>query len=209
VLEQRNEALYVRLSEQRVRAWLAANAVTPAPHLAKPGIAGTYLEQYQDFTPYLDQFKGHEGQAGAVRAFCPYVYMLLHSLSHQMIHSLAEMSGLDRDGIGEHLFPADMAFVIYRKGMTPDLGNISAMWRNHSAAFLQRILEPRMLRCGSGSLCDSRGGACPACIMLPDLTCIGSNQLLSRAALKGGPPPTWEDSTNPQLVGYFDPVLAP
>lgn len=60
------------------------------------------------------------------------VYLLLHALSHQMTHSLADSSGVDRDGIGEHIFSADLAFVIYRKGMTPDLGNISAMWRNHA-----------------------------------------------------------------------------
>jgi hypothetical protein len=208
VLEQSNEAVYIRLTEERVRAWLAANGVTPTPPLEKPGIAGTYLEQYADFGPFLQEFKGHEGRAGAAREFCPYIYLLLHSLCHQIIHALAEMSGLDRDGIGEHIFPADLAFVIYRKGMTPDLGNISAMWRNHSEAFLKRILEPRLLRCGSGSLCDSRGGACPACIMLPDITCIAGNQLLSRAALKGGPPPTWEDRNNPPLIGYFDPALA-
>lgn len=203
VLEQTNEALYFKLTDQKVRSWLAANGVALPPE-GKPGLAGAYLEQYSDFGPYLDEFKGHEGRAGSQRDLCPYVYLLLHSLCHQVIHSVAEMSGLDRDGIGEHIFPADLAFVIYRKGMTPDLGNISAMWRNHSEAFLQRILEPRLLRCGSGSLCDSRGGACPACIMLPDVTCIASNQLLSRAALKGGPPPTWEDRTNPPLVGYFD-----
>jgi DNA-directed RNA polymerase subunit RPC12/RpoP len=207
VLEQKNEALYIRLSEARVQAWLRANNVTPAPHLDKPGIAGSFLEQYSDFTSYLDEFKDREGRTGAARQLCPYIYMLLHSLSHQMIHALSELSGLDRDAIGEHIFPADLAFVIYRKGMTPELGNISAMWRNYSSAFLQRILDPRLLRCGSGSLCDTRGAACPACIMLPDLTCIASNQLLSRSALKGGPPPNWEARTNPLLVGYFDPVL--
>jgi hypothetical protein len=207
VLEQKNEALYVRVSEERVRAWLRVNGVSPAPHADKPGIAGTYLEQYSDFGPFLDEFKGHEGRTGATRQFCPYVYMLLHSLSHQMIHALAELSGLDRDAIGEHIFPADLAFVIYRKGMTPDLGNISAMWRNYSSAYLQRILDPRLLRCGAGSLCDTRGAACPACVMLSDLTCIASNQLLSRSALKGGPPPTWEARTNPPLIGFFDPSL--
>jgi hypothetical protein len=81
------------------------------------------------------------------------------------------------------------------------------MWRNFADAFLQRILEPRLLRCGSGSLCDARGGACPACIMLPDLTCVAGNQLLSRSALKGGPPPTWEGRDGAALVGYFDPAL--
>ena len=209
VLEQNNEAIYVKLSQDRVRAWLTANGVLPAPYPDPQGLARRYLEQYENFGPYLDDFKGHEGRPGSTRDLCPYVYMLIHSLSHQCIHALSEMSGLDRDGIGEHIFPADLAFVIYRKGMTPDLGNISAMWRNYSEAFLQRILEPRLLRCGSGTLCDSRGGACPACIMLPDLTCIGSNQLLSRAALKGGPPPTWEDRAGRALTGFFDPALAP
>ena len=64
-----------------------------------------------------------------------YVYLLLHSLAHQLMHALADTSGVDRDGIGEHIFPADLSFVIYRKGMTPDLGNVSAMWRNSAEEF--------------------------------------------------------------------------
>ena len=124
-----------------------------------------------------------------------------------MMHSLADTSGVDRDGIGEHIFPADLSFVIYRRGMTPDLGNISVMWRNHADEFLRRALDPRMLRCGSGSLCDVRGGACPACIMVSEINCIASNLLLSRAALKGGRGPEWEPSSAPDLVGFFDPSL--
>ena len=137
-----------------------------------------------------------------------YVYLLLHTLSHQMMHSLADTSGVDRDGIGEHIFPADLAFVIYRKGMTPDLGNISAMWRNHSDEFLRRSIDPRTLRCGSGSLCDARGGACPACIMVSEVSCIASNLLLSRAVLKGGRGPEWEPRVAPDLVGFLDPAVA-
>jgi hypothetical protein len=110
--------------------------------------------------------------------------------------------------IGEYIFPADLAFVVYRKGMTPDLGNISAMWRNHSAEFLRRIIDPRSLRCGSGSLCDSPGGACPACIMVSEVSCISSNLLLSRASLGGGAKPEWEPVDAPDLVGFFDTVLS-
>lgn len=145
---------------------------------------------------------------GYPRTLPAYVYLLLHTLSHQMMHSLADTSGVDRDGIGEHIFPADLSFVIYRKGMTPDLGNISAMWRNYAEAFLKRALDPRTLRCGSGSLCDARGGACPACVMVSEVSCIASNLLLSRAVLKGGKGPEWEPKSAPNLVGYFDPSLA-
>ncbi|RUV59985.1 MAG: hypothetical protein E5X54_32980 [Mesorhizobium sp.] len=205
VTQQQNEALYFKLDEARVVRWLQANMVTDVPH---DGLGRGYLERYEDFGPFLEMFKDREGSGGYPRTVPAYVYLLLHTLSHQMMHSLADSSGVDRDGIGEHIFPADLAFVIYRKGMTPDLGNISAMWRNHADEFLRRALDPRMLRCGSGSLCDARGGACPACVMVSEVSCIASNLLLSRAVLKGGKGPEWEPRSAPDLVGFFDPAVA-
>lgn len=205
VTQQLNEALYFKLDEARVLRWLYKNGIVdvPSDHLGR-----AFIERYDDFGPFLETFKDREGTGGYPRTLPAYVYLLLHTLSHQMMHSLADTSGVDRDGIGEHIFPADLAFVIYRKGMTPDLGNISAMWRNQSEAFLRRALDPRTLRCGSGSLCDARGGACPACVMVSEVSCIASNLLLSRAVLKGGRGPEWEPRSAPNLVGFFDPSLA-
>lgn len=205
VTQQRNEALYFRLQEGRVRRWLRANEVVDVPDY---GIGRAYLERYADFGPFLEDFRNWEGSGSCPRTLPAYVYLLLHSLSHHMMHSLADTSGVDRDGIGEHIFPADLSFVIYRKGMTPDLGNVSAMWRNHSQEFLCRALAQRMLRCGSGSLCDVRGGACPACIMVSEVSCIASNLLLSRATLRGGLGPEWEPAGGPDLIGFLDPSLA-
>ncbi|MBX4866904.1 hypothetical protein HJA85_07970 [Rhizobium bangladeshense] len=205
VTQQKNEALYIKLDEQRVLKWLAKNNVEGLPSSGSD-LARAYLESYQDFGQFLDRYKNKERQ-GRSRELAAFVYMLLHSLSHQLIHSLADASGLDRDGIGEYIFPADLAFTIYRKGMTPDLANISAMWRNHAMDFLRRSIDPRMLRCGSGSLCDSRGGACPACIMVSEVSCSASNLLLSRSVLKGGPAPEWESPGSADIVGYFDPEL--
>ena len=204
ITQQKNEALYFKLDESLVRRWLLANHADSVPPLGDKSIGAVYLETYQDFGPFLEEFKEREGRGGAGRSLCAYVYLLLHSLAHQVMHALADVSGLDRDGLGEYLFPADLSFVIYRKGMTPDLGNISAMWRNHEMDFLRRLLDPRLLRCGSGSLCDTRGGACPACIMVSEVTCIAANQLLSRAALRGGPAPNWEPRENDPLIGFFD-----
>ena len=208
VTQQKNEALYFELSEARVRNWLVANGVLQAGEYADKTMGAIYLEGYADFGAFLDEFKEREGRARAPRSVAAYVYLLLHSLSHQVMHALSDVSGLDRDGLGEHIFPADLAFVVYRKGMTPDLGNISAMWRNHAESFLHRLLDQRLLRCGSGSLCDTRGGACPACIMVSEVTCIGANQLLSRSALKGGPAPNWEPQDSSPLTGFFNPALA-
>ena len=202
VTQQRNEALYFRLDEAKVRRWLELNQVPDTPPEGVH-IGQRLIETYQDFGPFLEDYKDRE-RGGTPRNLGSYVYLLLHSFAHQLMHSLADLSGLDADGLGEHLFPADLAFVLYRKGMTPDLGNISAMWRNHAQDYLRRVIDARLLRCGSGSLCDSRGGACPACIMVSEVTCVASNQLLSRAVLRGGPAPTWETATAPQIIGFFD-----
>jgi hypothetical protein len=207
VTQQRNEALYFKIDETRVRRWLAANGIADADNQPGKTLGAVYLEHYADFGAFLDEFKEREGRGQAPRSITAYIYLLLHSLAHQVMHALADISGLDRDGLGEHIFPADLSFVVYRKGMTPDLGNISAMWRNHAQDFLHRLLDQRLLRCGSGSLCDTRGGACPACIMVSEVTCLGGNQLLSRSALKGGPAPNWEPQGSPPLVGFFEPAL--
>lgn len=208
VTQQNNEALYCKLDEGRVRRWLERNQITDLPN-PDIGLSRAYLETYADFGSFLDEYKDREGDGIFPRQLTSYTYMLLHSLSHQFMHALADASGLDRDGIGEHIFPADLSFVIYRKGMTPDLGNVSAMWRNHYNEFLRRVVDPRTLRCGSGSLCDARGGACPACIMVSEVSCISSNLLLSRATLRGGKCPQWEPPGSPDLVGFFDPSLEP
>ena len=109
---------------------------------------------------------------------------------------------MEHGSLGEYIFPADLAFLVYRRGMTPDLGNLSAMWRNYGVTILEELLSDRRLRCDAGSLCDQRGGACPACIMAPEVACVTGNNLLCRAALNGGPAPGWDISRN-ELVGYL------
>jgi hypothetical protein len=130
-------------------------------------------------------------------------YLLLHSMAHHVMHGIARFSGLDLGSLSEVIFPADLAFIVHRRGMTEDLGNISSMWRDQNSAFLRYLVARRELRCGSGTLCDQRGGACPACIMIPETSCIAGNQLLSRSVLVGGRAPPWDVDQSP-LIGYFD-----
>jgi hypothetical protein len=91
-----------------------------------------------------------------------------------------------------------------------DLGNLSAMWREgastkHGNAVLHALLEPSIMRCGSGSLCSKRGGACPDCVMIPETSCLTRNEILSRSFLAGGGVPHW-DQNKTALAGYFDVV---
>ena len=53
------------------------------------------------------------------------------------MRGIATFSGLDLGSLGEYLFPVDLSFAVYRTGMTMDLGNLSALWRNSWLQFLQ------------------------------------------------------------------------
>jgi hypothetical protein len=202
VLEQKNEGIYVRLNENRVRIWLQRNGLPLSDAEPPARIGGTYLLGYTDFGRFLESYK--EGTSGpkTQRAIPNYIYLILHTMTHHFTQALVEYSGLEHGSLGEYIFPADLAFLVYRRGMTPDLGNLSAMWRNYGVTILEDLLSDRSLRCDAGSLCDQRGGACPACIMAPEVACVTGNNLLCRAALNGGPAPGW-DLSRDELVGYL------
>lgn len=202
VLQQKNEAIYVRLSEERVLAWLTQNGLSTATQGMPERLGGRYISEYVNFGRFLETYREGTGGVKNERSVPNYVYLLLHTMAHHFAQAVVEYSGLEHGSIGEYLFPADLAFLVYRKGMTPDLGNISAMWRNYGPTLLGELLGDRSLRCDAGSLCDQRGGACPACIMAPEVACIGGNNLLCRAALNGGPAPSWDTDRKP-LVGYL------
>lgn len=204
VVTQANEALYVQLDPKMVYKWLQDVGVVDLPDWgpeSQPLLGGKLLEVAQPFGRYFSRLK--EEDASSYR----YVYSLLHTYAHTFMKNIAELSGLDLGSMGEYLFPADLAFVVYRNGTTMDLGNLSSLWRNENNRFLSRLLDVSAHRCNSGRLCDVGGGACPDCIMVPETSCVAQNRLLSRAVLKGGPAPR-EDKTHKgqRIAGYLDTV---
>ena len=60
-------------------------------------------------------------------------------MAHHFAQAVVEYSGLEHGSLGEYLFPADLSFLVYRRGMTPDLGNLSAMWRNYGRIVLDHL----------------------------------------------------------------------
>jgi hypothetical protein len=202
VVQQGNEALYVRLKEECVLDWLRSlncaefDAIVPQPG---ERLGAGILRTTMPMGPFLD---------GLTESDRPpiyyYVYSLLHSYSHVLMKFVSEYSGLDLGSLGEYIFPADLAFVVYRSGTTMDLGNLSAMWRNTGTALLRALLMPKATQCGTGSLCTHRGGACPDCIMVPETSCVAGNKLLSRPVLRtvGGRPRF--DKRPDSIRGYLD-----
>lgn len=202
VLQQGNEAIYVRLKEELVLEWLRS-LKCPDMFTLHSGekIGAGLLGAAQPMSPFLDNLP--ETTAPPVYF---YLYTLLHSYSHLLMKHVSEYSGLDLGSLGEYIFPADLAFVVYRNGTTMDLGNLSALWRNAGTAMLTAMLGSKATQCGTGSLCTERGGACPDCVMMPETSCVAGNKLLSRSVLQsiGGRPRL--DKRGAPIRGYLDMV---
>lgn len=200
-ITQANEAIYVRLNPSSVYAWLDQMDLVDLPTWAPGGIdlGGKILEVAQPFGRFFSLL--NPGPASTYR----YVYTLLHTYAHVLMKAVSENSGLDLSSLGEYIFPADLAFVVYRNGTTMDLGNLSALWRNENNSFLERLTDPKMNRCNSGQLCP---GACPDCITIPETSCIASNNLLSRSTLIGGKAPDFDQThANQRIPGFFEVML--
>lgn len=194
-LLQSNEGFYLRLDEDTVIEWLAANGIQPSPAPAGVRLGGRLIEEFaalehdqtSRFSRFLDEYRRE--RAVPRRAY-PFVFTLLHSIAHHLIGVSASMSGLDLGSFGEHIFAPDLALLVYRRGMTMDLGNLSSMWRDRGDPqfgneVLDQMVNPISLRCGSESVCSHRGGACPDCVLIPENACITRNELLSRSVLVG------------------------
>ncbi|UVF19990.1 hypothetical protein HPT29_002225 [Microvirga terrae] len=215
-IRQDNEALYVRLDEDMVKAWLEANSIPfklPSPNSR---LGAALIDAYSaiggpdrhGFSPWLDEYRNRPGALS--RNVYAYVYTLLHTIAHQLIHSVAGVSGLDIGSLSEHLFVPDLAFAVYRRGTTMDLGYIASAWRTATSpgvgnSILSTMLDPDSLRCGSGAICDERGGACPDCVLIPEISCLTRNNLLSRSVLRGMAKPHWDVTLPKQasVKGYY------
>lgn len=200
VVQQGNEAIYVKLKEETVFEWLKSLGCHDMFTLnSGEKIGAGILTATYSMRTYLDKIP--EGVNPPVYL---YFYSLLHSYSHMLMKHISEYSGLDLGSLGEYIFPADLAFVVYRNGTTMDLGNLSAMWRNMGIAMMRSMLSPKASQCGTGSLCTARGGACPDCLMVPETACVASNKLLSRSILRsvGGRPRI--DKREGSIKGYLD-----
>ncbi len=208
-LKQANEAFYLRLDEAMVRTWLEVNHMPVGEACPSERLGGLLIEGYAPFGRFLDEYRG-PGE-NVPRHPYPYVYMLLHTMAHQLIGIVSELSGLDLGSFGEHVFVPDLAILVYRRGTTMDLGNLSSMWRNYSDPSygnlaLHRMVQPEALRCGAETVCMMRGGACPDCVMIPENACLTRNELLSRSVLIGRGLPKW-DMDRHDLVGFYSVAL--
>jgi hypothetical protein len=84
-------------------------------------LGGLLIEEYQDFGRFLERYPERSSPL-TPRSVPNYVYLLLHTMAHHIAHAVVEYSGLEHGSIGEHIFPADLAFLVLSQGHDPGFG---------------------------------------------------------------------------------------
>jgi hypothetical protein len=125
VVQQGNEALYVRLKEEVVLQWLQ-NLNCPDMFALKEGerLGAGILSVARSMGPFLDGLPETDSPPAYF-----YVYTLLHSYAHLLMKYVSEYSGLDLGSLGEYIFPADLSFVVLPKrdhhGLGKSFGSVA------------------------------------------------------------------------------------
>lgn len=114
------------------------------------------------------------------------VYRLLHTLSHALIQQSSIDTGLDANSLSESIYPGLASLLIYSTSSI-NIGGLEDTFDNHMGDWLLRIRELAN-DCSQDPGCiEDEGGACNACLYLPEFVCENFNQELDRGCLVGGP----------------------
>ena len=128
-----------------------------------------------------------------------YVYGLLHTISHMMIRSAGEISGLSKDSLSEMIFPNIPAiFIFANTSQAIPLGSLSGMFEMNYKGFLEKAFELSQ-NCIFDPLCSNEKGACSGCTNLSEISCCNFNNDLSRFYLIGSP----ETNTKTNIKGFW------
>jgi hypothetical protein len=175
------EALLVRLSPGRILRWLAANGHAASEITdIEPGRARA---QVLALSGNLDPFAKLEGATDAWKG----VFSLVHSVAHLSIRVLATMSGLERSGMAEYLFPRVGAFVIYSTKTGVNLGGLATVFHEMLDTFLAALAGDELLKsCVYEPVCSEHWNAgCHACMHLAEMSCKYCNRRLGRHFVYG------------------------
>lgn len=121
-------------------------------------------------------------------------YVMLHSLSHLIIRSLADMVGYSSASLQERIYSSDaMAGVLVFTASPSSDGSLGGLIEQGRPKRIEQILMRAISKstmCSSDPLCSlnrpdkkatRHGAACHACMFLPETSCVSMNEFLDRS----------------------------
>jgi hypothetical protein len=185
--EVRGEGLFLQLSEDAVKQWLAGKA--QQAHEAEFFEAHRSWRRVRQREPVDADFPGLR-------------YVLLHSLAHTLMRQLAVECGYTAASIRERIYAAGaddggpMAGVLLYTAAADSEGTLGGLVSLGEPKTLGRLLDQALYEarlCASDPLCAEHhpwrdghslhAGACHACLFAPETSCERGNRYLDRAVL--------------------------
>ena len=187
--EVRGEGIFVRFDEARVASWVQA-------------VAGG--EQLESIREAHQRWRRNRGFADLSYGWPGERYVLLHSLSHALIHELALECGYSAASVRERLYARDprdseegaMAGILLYTSAPDAEGTLGGLVALADPAEFSRLLEAALRRvalCSADPMCACHrptdaettlhDAACHACLFLPETSCERSNRYLDRSVL--------------------------
>lgn len=177
--DAKTEALLFKLSPTKVLRWLRRRGrIVPDDAVGDDARARQWL--LSNMTS-VDTFVTLAGMPPAASD----VFVLVHTLAHLVVRALTRLSGIDRTGLAEYLFPRTASFVIYNTKAGANLGGLHTVYAEMQEELLGTLRSDMLLQtCVYDPLCSSEhGSSCHACTHLPEMCCKHYNRGLSRGVL--------------------------
>lgn len=114
------------------------------------------------------------------------LYRTIHTVSHLLIRCLGRTSGVEESSIAEILFPSCCSFLLYvNQSGDFNMGTFSTCFENYIEEILGEMRD-RAEDCLYDPVCvQDSNGACPACLLIGEVSCENFNRDLSRKYLVG------------------------
>jgi hypothetical protein len=114
-------------------------------------------------------------------------FTLVHTFAHLTIRVLSRISGIERTGLAEYLFPRIAAFAVYNTKAGNNLGGLNTVFAELQHELLETLERDVYVRtCVYDPVCESEwNSTCHACTHLSEMSCKHFNRGLSRRVLFG------------------------
>ncbi len=131
-----------------------------------------------------------------------YVYRLLHSISHLLIRSAADIGGLGKDSLSEYIFTGVPAVLIYCQNSQGF--NLGSLFNTFEAYFDKWILRAvsAAQKCVFDPICIERHKACTGCLFLNEVSCEHFNKDLDRSLVIG----YINKETKQRITGFWEEI---
>lgn len=188
------EAILVLLDPVRLVRWAARHPETP-PEARIPDAAGlTEPEARKWLVTHIDH-SATKAYASIAAQPTAIVYGAIHTLSHLMVQSSGQMSGVEASGLKELVYPSLPGFVLYSAQHGGfHLGGLTSLYEDHLERWLLTA-DAAGRDCSNDPMCRSgrmksheASASCYACLEGSELACQRFNRDLDRAYLVGTVP---------------------